>query len=148
MTLLKKKQQDEIKTEMLKNTRNQVKSLERQLEAVTKENNDLRVNIERSGETINEYVEMTESLKKTNEDLNTSLRYVEALIGDTESVDLFDSTTNSYSNEVVECAINLTNLKVATRNVGPVIKEVAKLCGRNVKNIPSRQAVDTFVDRM
>ncbi|WAR11353.1 hypothetical protein MAR_025533 [Mya arenaria] len=38
-------------------------------------------------------------------------------------------------------------IKIATRNVGPVIKVVAKLCGKNVKNIPSRQVVDTFVDR-
>jgi hypothetical protein len=38
-----------------------------------------------------------------------------------------DPEKNTYTNNLIQCAINLTDLKVATRNVGPVIKEVAKL---------------------
>ena len=43
--------------------------------------------------------------------------------------------------------MHLTDLKVATRNVGPVIQEVGKLFGKKINSVPSRQAVDKFVDR-
>lgn len=38
-------------------------------------------------------------------------------------------------------------LRVASRNVGPVIKEVAGLCGKIPNKLPSRSAVDNFNDR-
>lgn len=40
--------------------------------------------------------------------------------------------------------MNLTNLKVVSKNVGPVIKEVAGLCGKIPNKLPSRSAVDNF----
>lgn len=43
--------------------------------------------------------------------------------------------------------MNLTNLKVASRNVGPVIKEVTGLSGKIPNKLPSRSAVDNFSDR-
>lgn len=45
------------------------------------------------------------------------------------------------------CAINPTNLKVALRNVGPVIKKVAGLCVKIPNKLQSRSAVDNFNNR-
>lgn len=39
------------------------------------------------------------------------------------------------------------NYGVATRSVGPVIREVAALCGKKLNSLPSCQTVDNFVDR-
>ena len=47
-----------------------------------------------------------------------------------------------YTQEQVECAMNLTNLKVASRNVGPVMREVAGLFRRIPNKLSSRSAVD------
>ena len=52
-----------------------------------------------------------------------------------------------YIQEQVECAMNLTNLKVASRNVGPVMREVAGLFRRIPYKLSSRSAVDNFIDK-
>ncbi|KAK6186810.1 hypothetical protein SNE40_006081 [Patella caerulea] len=43
--------------------------------------------------------------------------------------------------------MNLTNYKVASKNVGPVIQEIAHFLGKCIKQLPSRQTVDNIVDR-
>lgn len=60
---------------------------------------------------------------------------------------VYDPEQNKYTPELVECAMNPTNLKVASRNIGPVIRGVAGLCGRISNKLPSRSAVDNFIDR-
>ncbi|WAR04473.1 hypothetical protein MAR_019842, partial [Mya arenaria] len=71
---------------------------------------------------------------------NVKEQYRHSACHETEHINFMDSEKNAYSNSLVECAINLTNLTIDTR-------KVAKLCGKNVKNILSRQEVDTSVDR-
>lgn len=84
-----------------------------------------------------------QSLKTENKELNRSNEYLQDLINDNPDVNLLAEGKN----ELVQCAINLTNLKVATKNVSAVIQEVGKLCGKNFTNLPTRQTVDNFVDR-
>ena len=66
--------------------------------------------------------------------------YLQDLVNDVAEI-------NVNCNELVQCAINLTNLKVATKNVTPVIREVGSLCGRKFNSLPSRTTVDNFIDR-
>jgi len=84
---------------------------------------------------------------KKNQELSSTISYLETLIDDQKPIELFDTVNGTYSNNIVECCINLTNHKVSTKNVRYVIEEVAKLCGKQVKNLPSRTTIDTFVDR-
>ncbi|WAR06000.1 LOW QUALITY PROTEIN: hypothetical protein MAR_021369 [Mya arenaria] len=114
---------------------------------LAKENQELKKKVIVYDELYQEYTKQNAALQMDNDNLNASVTYVESLVNETEPIEFMDSEKNAYSNSLVECAINLTNLKVATRNVGPVFKVVAKFCGKNVKNIPSRQVIDTFVDR-
>ena len=85
--------------------------------------------------------------EREKHELYESVKYLETLINDTETVDLREPTSNIYSDNLVECAFNLTDLKVGTKNVRPVIKEAVKLFGRRVANIPTRRSVDRIVNR-
>jgi len=73
--------------------------------------------------------------------------YLQDLVNDVAEINVYDKVENVYCNELVQCAINLTNLKVATKNVTPVIREVGSLCGRKFNSLPSRTTVDNFIDR-
>ncbi|KAJ8303721.1 hypothetical protein KUTeg_018644 [Tegillarca granosa] len=44
-------------------------------------------------------------------------------------------TKKTYKPEFVECVKNLTSFKVATQQVGSVVTEVARLCGKNTKSV-------------
>lgn len=87
--------------------------------------------------------QIAEELKE----LSLSIDYLQGLLENDTDLYVYDTDQNKYTKELVECAINLTNLKVASRNVGPVIKEVAGLCGKIPNKLPSRSAVDNFIDR-
>lgn len=43
--------------------------------------------------------------------------------------------------------MSLTDLRVASQKIVPVIKEVAELCGKIPNQLPSRTTVDAIVDR-
>ena len=58
---------------------------------------------------------------------------------------LYDETSNKYTNETVECVMNPTDMKVPIERVGSVIKEVAKLCGKNVDRIPAATTVNQML---
>lgn len=73
--------------------------------------------------------------------------YLQRLLENDKGLFVYDPEQNKYTPELVECAMNPTNLKVASRNTGPVIREVAGLCGRISNKLPSRSAVDNFIDR-
>lgn len=118
-----------------------------ELQLFAEKNDDLQQEITKQVNINLEYKEQNKQLRTTIAELQTLVTYLESLIQDTTPINLIDAEKRMYCNNVVECAINLTNLKVATKNIGPVLKKVAKLCGKTLVNIPSRQAVDTFVDR-
>ncbi|KAK6180548.1 hypothetical protein SNE40_012681 [Patella caerulea] len=82
-------------------------------------------------------------LQHKNKELEKSVEYLQGLINDTDEIIVCDPSINIYSNRLIECVMNLTNLKIATKNVGPVIQEVAT----RVNRLPSRQTVDNIVDR-
>ncbi|KAK6168594.1 hypothetical protein SNE40_019794 [Patella caerulea] len=86
-------------------------------------------------------------LQHKNKELEKSVEYLQGLINDTDEIIVCDPSINIYSNRLIECVMNLTNLKIATKNVGPVIQEVATLWGKRVNRLPSRQTVDNIVDR-
>ncbi|XP_033730479.1 uncharacterized protein LOC117319875 [Pecten maximus] len=72
---------------------------------------------------------------------------MQGLLLDECDLHVYDHQSNTFTPELVECAMNLTNLKVATHNVGPVIREVSSLCGKIPNRLPSRTTVDNMVDR-
>lgn len=86
-------------------------------------------------------------LEEELKELLISNDYLQGLLQNDADLFFYDPEQNKYTPELVECAMNLTNLKVASKNVGPVIKEVAGLCGRIPNKLPSRSAVDNFNDR-
>lgn len=107
-------------------------------------------NLQNTVHTLNEKYEAVNAEKsqiaEEPKELSISIDLQGLLENDTDLY-VYDPDQNKYTNELVECAINLTNLKVASRNVGPVIKEVAGLCGKIPNKLPSRSAVDNFNDR-
>lgn len=82
-------------------------------------------------------------------ELETSVRYLEQILedGHDNTLYLYDEREREYNNEAVKCIMNLTDLRVASQKVGPVIKEVAELCGKIPNQLPSRTTVDAIVDR-
>lgn len=90
-----------------------------------------------------------QNFKKLNNELETSVNYLEQILedGHDNTLFLYDEREREYNNEAVNCIMNLTNLRVASQKVGPVIKEVAELCGKIPNKIPSRTTVDAIVDR-
>nr|XP_034300552.1 uncharacterized protein LOC117681195 [Crassostrea gigas] len=77
------------------------------------------------------------------------MHYLEQILedGHDNTLYLYDEREREYNNEAVKCIMNLTDLRVASQKVGPVIKEVAELCGKIPNQLPSRTTVDAIVDR-
>ncbi|KAK3107360.1 hypothetical protein FSP39_012735 [Pinctada imbricata] len=117
-----------------------LKEREHQVEALQEKVCDLQ---EKTDNAVAEKCSIEEKYKE----LTLSNEYLQDLIQDKADLLVYDHDTNTFSPELVECAMNLTDLKVATRNVGPVIREVASLCGKIPNRLPTRTAVDNFVDR-
>lgn len=82
-------------------------------------------------------------------ELETSMHYLEQILedGHDNTLYLYDEREREYNNEAVKCIMNLTDLRVASQKVGPVIKEVAEQCGKIPNQLPSRTTVDAIVDR-
>ncbi|KAJ8309838.1 hypothetical protein KUTeg_011703 [Tegillarca granosa] len=53
----------------------------------------------------------------------------------------------TYTPEFVNCIINLTSFKVAKQQVGSVVTEVTRLCGKTPNQLPSGTTVNRIVDR-
>lgn len=77
---------------------------------------------------------------------NLTIDYMQALLNDSPDVQLCDETSSKYNNETVMCVMNLTDMKVPVERVGPVISEVAKLCGKTVDRVPYASTVNRIVD--
>lgn len=90
-----------------------------------------------------------QDLKKMSNELEPSMHYLEQILedGHDNTLYLYDEREREYNNEAVKCIMNLTDLRVASQKVGPVIKEVAELCGKIPNQLPSRTTVDAIVDR-
>ena len=125
----------------------EAQKLKRQIKDLQKSKCDLEIKNRSQREQIGELEDRIVDQDREKNELYESVRYLETLINDNETIDLKEPMKNIYSNNLVECVLNLTDLKVATKNVGPVIKEAAKLFGKGVTNIPTRQSVDRIVDR-
>lgn len=100
-------------------------------------------------EVLNETGEIVSRVEDSEKELNEAHKtvdYLTSLINDTTELELFDETEKKYSNETVQCIMNLTDLKVPTEKVGSVIKEVTRLCGKKVNRVPSASTVNRIVD--
>lgn len=105
--------------------------------------------------TINDQLDHLETennkLKDSNAEMESSVQYLETVLADSDSSDrnlvLFDKMKREYTNDAVKCIMNLTDLKVASKKVLPVINEVATMCGKVPNKLPSRPTVDSIVDR-
>ena len=72
--------------------------------------------------------------------------YLKDLLDDSSVLELYDHSSEKYKTETLHCVMNLTTMGVASRNVGPVIKEVCKLCGKQPDRVPSKSSVERFSD--
>ncbi|XP_021339625.1 ERC protein 2-like, partial [Mizuhopecten yessoensis] len=124
----------------IKSLQKRVESTEIRLKTIEKQ----KSNLERENMQLKEE---KNKLTAHERDLEISNDYLQALLKDEGELIVYNEETNVFSNELVECAMNLTDMKVAAKNVGPVIKEVASLCGKEPNRLPSRQTVDSFNDR-
>lgn len=100
-------------------------------------------------EKMNRLETENQDLKKMSNELEPSMHYLEQILedGHDNTLYLYDEREREYNNEAVKCIMNLTDLRVASQKVGPVIKEVAELCGKIPNQLPSRTTVDAIVDR-
>lgn len=64
-------------------------------------------NLETGNKAINE---KNRKLTEDNSDLHTNCDYFQGLLDDSEDIQVYDRSKNTYSNELVECAMNLTML--------------------------------------
>lgn len=83
-------------------------------------------------EKLNRLETENQDLKKMSNELEPSMHYLEQILedGHDNTLYLYDEREREYNNEAVKCIMNLTDLRVASQKVGPVIKEVAELCGK------------------
>lgn len=121
-----------------------IKGLEINLKALSEEKGK-----ESFLEKMNRLETENQDLKKMSNELETSVRYLEKILedGHDNTLYLYDEREREYNNEAVKCIMNLTDLRVASQKVGPVIKQVAELCGKIPNQLPSRTTVDAIVDR-
>lgn len=87
-----------------------------------------------------------EALKREIREYNESIQYLQSLFEDTPYILLFNEDKKKYSDETFQCIMNLTDLKVPNENVGAVIKDVMKLCGKTPNAVPSAATVKRVVD--
>ncbi|XP_062613591.1 uncharacterized protein LOC134275330 [Saccostrea cucullata] len=125
----------------LKNT---VKSLEINMRALNQDKGE--------GTILDKLQELEAENNKLKTDYSecvSSIDYLEQLLADDgdNTVVLYDESKREYTKDAVKCIMNLTDLKVPSQKVGPVIKEVAELCGKVPNQLPSRTTVDSVVDR-
>lgn len=100
-------------------------------------------------ETVTSNEEVVSNANKNVKDLkdaNLTIDYMQALLNDSPQLELYDASENKYTHDAVMCMMNLTDMKVPVERVGPVIKEVAKLCGKNVDRLPSASTFNRIVD--
>ena len=57
------------------------------------------------------------------QDLDVNL---ESLLDETNHIALYDVSKDMYKPEVIQCVMNLQNLNVSSRNIGPAILEILK----------------------
>ena len=88
-----------------------------------------------------------DNLMKRNAELVKVNEGLENVLQDSDELHVFEDEAGKFTNEFVQCAINLTILKVASKNVGPIIEEVGKLFGKKINQVPTRQTVVNFNDR-
>lgn len=81
--------------------------------------------------------QMLNNLKITNKDLVGEHDYWRNLIEENELLELYDEAANKFTNETVECVINLQNFNVSASNIGPVIRTICSLCKREPNKVPS-----------
>ena len=93
-----------------------------------------------------EVVEKAKQAEKELKNANESIDYLQSLLEDNAELKIFDSESQTYSNETVECVMNLTDLKVPSEKVGEVIKTVSSFCGRSVNRVPAPSTVNRIVD--
>lgn len=117
----------------------------KKLSSVKKELKELEVihNRDKSQEDEQHKLNLMEKIKE----LDQSNKYLQCLINDENDLILYDEEKKTYTPEFVECVMNLTSYKVATQQVGSVVTEVARLCGKTPNQLPSRTTVDRIVDR-
>lgn len=123
----------------LKNTELELKKINKKQEA---EIFDLHETIHKN----DKIVASAEQKVKDFNDLNLSIDYMQSLLNDIPEMQLYDDTAGKYTNETALCVMNLTDMKVPVERVGPVIKEVSKLCGKTVDRVPSAATVNRIVD--
>ena len=73
--------------------------------------------------------------------------YLESLLEDKSLVNTFDEVvSNRYTPELVNCVMNLNDLKVPNEKVGKSINEVLKLGGKVPNAVPSSSTVSRMID--
>ncbi|XP_033753089.1 uncharacterized protein LOC117336587 [Pecten maximus] len=129
------------------NANRKLKSLEHRVKSLENDKEKLDAILRKTEEEKKTICDRNKIVLKENKDLHISNDYMQGLLLDECDLHVYDHQSNTFTPELVECAMNLTNLKVATHNVGPVIREVSSLCGKIPNRLPSRTTVDNMVDR-
>ena len=93
-----------------------------------------------------EVVSYAEKNKKELQEANETIDFMNDIINDNPELAVYDEAEHKYTNETVQCVMNLTDMKVPTEKVENVMKEVAKLCGKNINRVPSASTVNRIVD--
>ena len=99
--------------------------------------------------SIEENSPLIESAKKNQENLreaNVKTDYLPRLLNDAPDIELNERSTQKFKTEIVQCVMNLIELKVPVEKVGEVIREVSTLCGKNVDHLPSASTVNRIAD--
>ena len=80
---------------------------------------------------------MFDKLKSEQKDLVEENHYLRLIIKDNEQLELYDNLENRYTNDTIECVMNLLNFNIAAANIGHVIEIVCSLCKRVPNQTPS-----------
>ena len=124
------------------NLRRTVKELKALNEAKDNQINKLQNLIE---ENKNACEQASKVLKETKDNV-LRIDYLESLLEDKSLVNTFDEVSNRYTPELVNCVMNLNDLKVPNEKVGKVINEVLKLGGKVPNAVPSSSTVSRMID--
>ncbi|XP_060597475.1 uncharacterized protein LOC132751328 [Ruditapes philippinarum] len=100
------------------------------------------VNIEKENRIL---IENNSKLEKEISNLQQNCDYMEQLLNDDRSIELFDSSTNSFSAKTMECVMNLSNCNVAHHKIPDVIKSVLALADKEPDRVPKRATIDSIV---
>ena len=125
------------------------KNLRDKLNRSEKANKQLRQHLENQQTTLENsdsaLVRENSLLKGQLRELEVNCEYLQTLLDDNATLQLFDGTKGQFTPEATHLVMELTNCSVATRHVPGVIRAVSKLCGRVPDRLPSRQTVDLMV---